>query len=132
MDEHVRSVVEACSRGSEDGTLKFPPQLSMLGEVGVEAYWADLRRAIRIYYMPNGESIEVKADEIGVSVAETFDAAAVESAVRQSQADAITYKEFCRKVAAAGCAAYVVSLLGRRVVYFGRTAETHVEHIPAE
>jgi hypothetical protein len=31
---------------------------------------------------------------------------------------------------AAGCAGYIVSFLGRRVVYFGRTAETHVEHFP--
>lgn len=32
---------------------------------------------------------------------------------------------------AAGCAGYLVSLPGRRVVYYGRTGETHVELIPA-
>ena len=35
-----------------------------------------------------------------------------------------------RKVMAAGCAGYMVSFLGKRVLYFGRTAETHVEHFP--
>ncbi len=30
----------------------------------------------------------------------------------------------------AGCAGYFVSLIGRRAVYFGRTAETHVEPFP--
>lgn len=37
---------------------------------------------------------------------------------------------FCRKVAAAGCAGYVVSFPGRRAVYMGRTGETHVETFP--
>jgi len=31
---------------------------------------------------------------------------------------------------AAGCAGYLVSFLGRRVLYFGRSAGTHVEHFP--
>ena len=31
---------------------------------------------------------------------------------------------------AAGCAGYIVSFLGRRVLYIGRTAETHVELFP--
>mgnify|MGYP000402610447 CR=1 FL=1 len=34
------------------------------------------------------------------------------------------------KAKAAGCAGYMVSFLGKRVVYFGRTAEVHVEHFP--
>ena len=30
----------------------------------------------------------------------------------------------------AGCAGYFVSIPGKRVVYYGRTGETHVEIIP--
>jgi uncharacterized protein YbcV (DUF1398 family) len=41
-----------------------------------------------------------------------------------------TYQGFCSKVAGAGCAGYVVSLLGRRVLYYGRTGETHTEYFP--
>jgi uncharacterized protein YbcV (DUF1398 family) len=41
-----------------------------------------------------------------------------------------TYLGFCKKAALAGCAGYVVSFSGRRVLYIGRTAETHVEHFP--
>ena len=41
-----------------------------------------------------------------------------------------SYRGFCEKAKEAGCAGYLVSFLGRRVVYFGRTAETHVEHSP--
>ena len=56
----------------------------------------------------------------------------VERLVRWAQANPADYSyvAFCEKVKAAGCAGYLVSFLGRRVVYFGRTAETHVEYFP--
>jgi hypothetical protein len=41
-----------------------------------------------------------------------------------------SYAAFSLRVRAAGCAGYLVSFPGRRVVYYGRTAETHVEHFP--
>ena len=65
-------------------------------------------------------------------VAATFDAVAIQATVREAQAlvPGYTYQGFCAKVTAAGCAGYMVSLLGRRAVYFGRTAETHVELFP--
>jgi uncharacterized protein YbcV (DUF1398 family) len=65
-------------------------------------------------------------------VAAEFHANDVERAVREAQnkAPGYTYAGFCEKVKAAGCAGYLVSFLGKRVVYFGRTAETHVEHFP--
>lgn len=31
----------------------------------------------------------------------------------------------------AGCAGYIVSFIGRRVLHLGRTAETHIEHFPS-
>lgn len=130
MDADVKAVCERCSAGSEDGSLNFPQQLGMLSAVGVEGYYADLRRATKTYYLSSGESIEVAAARVKTPVAAIFDAGAVESAVRLSQANAHTYPEFCEKIAAAGCPAYVVSILGRRVVYLGRTAEAHVEHFP--
>lgn len=65
-------------------------------------------------------------------VAAAFNAVAIEHAVREAQnkAPGYTYAGFGEKVKAAGCAGYMVSFLGKRVVYFGRTAETHVEHFP--
>lgn len=130
MNMHVKTVVEGCSKGSENDSLTFPQVLGKLAEAGVEGYTADLRRAAKTYYLPNGESIDIPAHRLNVPVAETFDAARVESAVRQSQRNEHTYRDFCRKIADAGCAGYIVSLPGRRAVYFGRTGETHVEHFP--
>lgn len=131
MNMHVKTVVEDCSKGSENDSLTFPQVLGKLAEAGVEGYTADLRRAAKTYYLPNGESIDIPAHRLDVPVAEAFDAARVESAVRQSQRNEHTYRDFCRKIADAGCAGYMVSLPGRRAVYFGRTGETHVEHFPA-
>jgi Protein of unknown function (DUF1398) len=61
---------------------------------------------------------------------ETFDAKGVEAAVRQAQAGTITYKTFYENVMVAGCSGYIVSLLGRHVVYFGRTAEPMSSSFP--
>jgi uncharacterized protein YbcV (DUF1398 family) len=128
----ARGVAEKCSRGSEDGSLDFPKQLGMLAAAGFEGYYCDLRNSSKRYYLPSGESVEVKAFRHDVPVAEGFDAAGVERAVRAVQAGRIDYMTFCDRVMAAGCPGYLVSILGRRVVYFGRTAETHVEHFPAQ
>jgi hypothetical protein len=56
----------------------------------------------------------------------------VKEAIREAQAlvPEYTYKGFVAKIARAGCAGYIVSFLGRCVLYFGRTAETHVEPFP--
>ena len=130
MNANVQAVVEACSQGSEEDRLSFGQVLGMLEDAGVEGYYADFRRSTKTYYLPGGESIEVQAHDPDVAIGSAFDAGHVAAAVRQSQAGTHTYRAFCEKVMAAGCSGYLVSLLGRRVVYFGRTAETHVEHFP--
>ncbi len=128
---HARSVAEACSKGSEDGSLQFPQQLGMLAAAGIEGYYCDLRAAAKRYYLPDGAVVEIAAARHEMPVAAGFDAAAVAAAVKQAQLGAVTYPQFCDLVMAAGCLGYLVSIPGRRVVYFGRTAETHVEHFPA-
>lgn len=48
----------------------------------------------------------------------------------QTGAAVYSYAVFCTKAGAAGCALYLVSLGGRRLVYVGRSGETHTEHFP--
>ena len=130
MNVQVKTVVAECTQGSDNNTLTFPEVLGKLSAVGIESYLCDLRRATKTYYLPDGESMETPAHPPAAPIAERFNAARVESAVRQSQRNEHTYRDFCRKIADAGCAGYIVSLPGRRAVYFGRTGETHVEHFP--
>ncbi len=82
--------------------------------------------------MPDGQAIELETSPTPEPVAERFDADVVREAVREAQAlvPGYTYSRFCAKVAKAGCAGYVVSLLGKRVLYYGRTGETLTEYFP--
>ena len=67
-----------------------------------------------------------------IPVPVAFDAGLVGEAVREAQAQVpgYTYGGFSEKVMAAGCAGYLASFSGRRVLYFGRNGETHVEQFP--
>jgi len=111
--------------------MTFPQIVGALIEAGFDGYAIDLRRATAVYYLPNGEAIELKATPTA-PVAERFEAAIVRQAIAEAQAMApgYTYKGFCAKAAGAGCAGYLVSFLGKRVLYYGRTGETHTEYFP--
>jgi uncharacterized protein YbcV (DUF1398 family) len=66
-----------------------------------------------------------------VPIGEGFDAEAIIAAIRGSQRGQIKYPEFMDRSMQAGCIGYVVWLAGRRVVYFGRRGEMHVELFPS-
>jgi uncharacterized protein YbcV (DUF1398 family) len=112
--------------------MSFGEAVRLLLEAGFDGYAVDFRRATRSYYMPDGATAELPTASIG-PVAEHFDSPAIAAAVHQAQTGTpgYTYHGFCRAVTRAGCAGYLVSLLGRRVLYFGRTGETHTEYFPA-
>jgi uncharacterized protein YbcV (DUF1398 family) len=99
---------------------------------GWRGYAVDLRRSTRTYYTTAGEALELRTEVTAQRVAERFDAAVIVAALREAQAlvPGYTYKAFCTKVVGAGCAGYLVSLLGKRALYYGRTAETHTEYFP--
>jgi uncharacterized protein YbcV (DUF1398 family) len=132
MDEQIKSICIDCSRAADESRMTFPEGLAKLAGVGVEGYFADLRRSTKTYYLPDGDSVEVHCAKHETPVAIQFDPAAVKAEIGKAQQNfpGYTYKSFCERVMAAGCAGYVVSLPGRRVLYFGRTAETHVEMFP--
>jgi uncharacterized protein YbcV (DUF1398 family) len=132
MDDHKKAVAKACLDGAEDNTMTFPQVVGTLMQEGFEGYAIDFRRARAAYYMPDGDFVEVPTHKIDDPVAQSFDAAHIQAAIKEAQqlAPGYTYLSFCKKVASAGCAGYVVSFSGRRALYIGRTAETHVEHFP--
>lgn len=131
MTANWKDIARSCLEGAELGAMTFPQIVGALTEAGFDGYAIDFRRATAVYYRPDGEAIELKATPTA-PVAERFDASIVRQAIREAQALApgYTYRGFCAKVAAAGCAGYLVSLPGRRVLYYGRTGETHTEHFP--
>lgn len=132
MDSHHTATAQACLDAAERNTMTFPQIVAALMDAGFESYAVDFRRATTTYYRPDGSSVALPTHAGGAPVAAMWDPHAVQAAIREAQqlVPGYTYAGFCAKVTAAGCAGYVVSFPGRRAVYFGRTAETHVEQFP--
>ena len=132
MNANWKDLARATLEGAESNRMTFPESVKMLMEAGFDGYAVDFRRSTRSYYMPNGETIELKMEQTPGQVAERFDAATVKEALREARAlvPGYTYQGFCAKVVGAGAAGYIVSLLGKRVLYYGRTGETHTEYFP--
>ncbi len=132
MGTKQRAIAQQCLDGAENGSMTFPQIVGKLIEAGFDGYLVDLRLGQATYYLPGGEDVELPTHGSAVAVAAQFDTEAVQAAIREAQAlvPGYTYRGFCDKVKQAGCAGYLVSFPGRRVLYFGRTAETHVEHFP--
>jgi uncharacterized protein YbcV (DUF1398 family) len=99
---------------------------------GFDGYAVDFRAGTATYYLADGAGAPVAFPVPTHRIASQFQADLVQAAIREAQQmiQGYSYKSFCRKVAEAGCAGYFVSFPGRRVLYFGRTAQTHVEMFP--
>lgn len=130
MDIDLRETLRGCSRASDDNSASFPEVVQTLAAAGVERYHHDFMRSERTYYLPDGRSETVRNDVVHAVAPAGFSAEGVAAAVRAVQAGGLTYKAFCEQTVAAGCVGYHVSLAGRRVVYYGRTGDSHVEWFP--
>lgn len=124
--EAIREVLKESQRGE----LVFPEVVRRMLEAGVESYFVDVARAEDVVYLRDGSTLLVEMHMALDPVAENFSEAEVVAAIRGAQKDEIRYPEFMRKACAAGVAAYWAFLTGRKVIYFGRKGEFHVEHFP--
>lgn len=132
MNEQQKQVARACLNSAEDGSMSFPQIVGALIDAGFESYAVDFRRSAAVYYLSDGDSVELATHRVEAPVAPGFDAVSIRAAIGEAQQNApgYSYRGFCAKAASAGCAGYVVSFPGRRALYIGRTADTHVEHFP--
>lgn len=132
MNAHLQQIASDCIAAAVSGEKTFPQIVAALQEAGFEGYWVDLRAGTSTYYLPSGEAVSVRAETPQAADAPRFDRDAVVQAIREAQqgAPGYTYTGFCDTVARAGCVGYLVSIPGRRVLYIGRTGETHTEHFP--
>lgn len=131
-DDHLE-VARQCLQAAHDGSMSFTAIVARLVSAGFESYAIDFRRRTATWYLPTGEFLDLPDNGDDTPVASSFTADVIIQAIREAQTglSGYTYSGFCRKIKQAGCAGYIVSFSGRRAVYFGRTAETHVEHFPA-
>jgi uncharacterized protein YbcV (DUF1398 family) len=131
MQAETIEVMQECTEGSDQERLSFPEVVMKLAQAGVERYHADLTRAEKIYYLPTGESHRVAAAKVEAAPPSAFAADGIAAAVKAIQQKKIAYREFCECIAKAGCVGYMVSLAGRRAVYYGRAGDSYVEPFPA-
>lgn len=129
MNEHAKAAARAMTRASDEERISFPDVVATLAEAGIERYHADLMASTKTYYTPEG-AFEVTPCHAVPAPAINFAGEAVNAAVRASQTGAIQYREFCARIAAAGCVGYFVTLSGKRAVYYGRTGDSHTEWFP--
>lgn len=133
MDSRLMQIAQTCLDGAARNTMTFPQIVGTLMKEGFESYAIDYRRSTATYFLPDGDSVVLPTSSHGNgTIAAAMDIEAVQAAIREAQqlVPGYSYAGFSSKVMAAGCAGYVVSFSGRRAVYFGRTAEIHVEHFP--
>ena len=115
---------------SQAGELIFSEVVRRLMEVGVESYCCDLANGAETFYQIDDKTHMEKMVLPLMPVAEEFSASDLVAAIRGAQADTIRYPEFMKRSAAAGVIAYWAFLTRRKVLYFGRKGELHIEEFP--
>ncbi len=130
MDAQHTIIAERCLNAAYDKTMTFPDIVGALIKAGFEGYIVDYRRNTTTYFLADGDNVVLENRPSEEKVAAQFDQPGVAAQIKWAQANPpdYSYAAFCKNVRALGCAGYIVSFPGKRVLYFGRTAETHLEH----
>ncbi len=123
-------VMRSTLHESEAGRLTFPDVIRTLVGAGVESYLVDLVRGVDTFYLTNGETHVEKMTLPASKVAESFSQTGIVAAIRAAQADEIRYPEFLKRATAAGVAVYWAFIVGKKVIYFGRRGDFHIEEFP--
>jgi len=124
------NVMHNVTTETQAGNLVFPEVVRRLIEVGVESYFVDLAARHETFYMADAQTHSEPLTLPLDSVAEEFSSYDIVAAIRGAQADTIRYPEFMKRATAAGVVAYWAFLTGKKVVYFGRRGEMHIEEFP--
>ena len=130
MNAHTQQLIREAADGSAEGRIHFGQVIGLLMQAGVESYVADYRTQRTTYYLPDGDTLSLDTPMPDVEIAQDFDAAAVQAAIRGAQQGVVMYPQFKRLSRQAGCIGYTVWIAGRHVSYYGRKGETHVERFP--
>ena len=125
-----KSAIQQILNDSTAGRIRFPQVVGGLLEQGVESYQVDLLRGENCYFNSQGEFCVMPNHHGDKLTNSAFDAEAVVSAIRKSQSGEINYEKFVDLIRAAGCTFYAAYLAGKKVIYFGRNGDFHIEHFP--
>jgi uncharacterized protein YbcV (DUF1398 family) len=115
---------------TQQGKVTFPEVVKGLLEAEVESYLVDFATKQKTHYLADGTRHTVLMILNPSPIAAEFDGAGLLAAIRGAQADTVRYPEFVERSTAAGVIGYWAFLTGKRVIYFGRKGEQHIEEFP--
>ena len=125
-----KQVIHELAAATQQGKATFPQVVKGLLEVGVESYLVDFAARRKNHYLADGSTESVDMILEPGPIAAEFDDAALVAAIRGAQADTVRYPEFVKRATSAGVIGYWAFLTGKRVIYFGRKGEQHIEEFP--
>jgi uncharacterized protein YbcV (DUF1398 family) len=125
-----KQVIHELAIATQQGRMTFPQVVNGLLEVGVESYLVDFAAKQKTHYLADGATHMVPMILDPGPIAADFDAAGLVAAIRDAQADTVRYPEFVKRSTVAGVIGYWAFLTGKRVIYFGRKGEQHIEQFP--
>lgn len=110
--------------------LNFGEIVGQLSSAGVESYRVDFVRKEIVYYMPNGENCVTPLNFKNHPLHQDFDQNGIQNAIKASQRNEQTFVDFITRALDAGVSSYTVYIHGKKVIYFGRKGEMHIELFP--
>ena len=125
-----KQIIHELAIATQQGKMTFPQVVKGLLEVGVESYFVDFAAKQKTHYLTDGTTHPIPMILAPGSIAAEFDQADLMAAIRGAQADTVRYPEFVKRSSAAGVIGYWAFLTGKRVIYFGRKGEQHIEEFP--
>jgi uncharacterized protein YbcV (DUF1398 family) len=131
MQATTREIIQNTFDASNQGRIHFGQAVGQLLGAEVESYHVDYRAGRTTVYLRGGETMDLLFDSPGESIADSFDADAIRTAIIGAQQGRVMYPEFKQLSQRGGCVSYSVWIAGRHVTYYGRRGETHIERFPA-
>ncbi|MBY8823277.1 hypothetical protein [Sphingomonas colocasiae] len=132
MDAQLVAVALRCLEAAHDGSMDFPAIIDTLMRAGFEGYEVNYRTGRQTVYLPDGDSAVLAIHPYAGPVQPDLRVGKLAELVRWAQSGdpSYSYAAFSEAAKQAGCAGYMVSFPGRRVLYYGRTGEVHTEFFP--
>src|SRR5262245_3015369 len=119
------------ARATLAGTNSFPDVVKTLLAAGVEYYHVDYVAMRQTFCGRNGDAVVTPITYEGLPpVAPNFSSDDLRVAILDSQKHGQKYRDFTRRVMAAGVQGYIAFLRGQRVTYWGRQGDQHTEWFP--
>jgi len=125
-----KQAIHELAIATQQGKLTFPQVVIGLIEVGVESYLVDFAAKQKTHYLTDGTTHTVHMILDAGPIAPEFNGAGLVAAIRGAQADTVRYPEFVTRSTASGVIGYWAFLTGKKVIYFGRKGEQHIEEFP--